>query len=133
MMPTRRGAGLAAALLLGASCMNTGDVVTGRPWALVSIDGRPAAAEAALAFDDHGGFTVRPGCDSGGGEYQFEGNRVVTDMVGLTMMLCPDAAAMVQEAAVMGVLEAGPVFAVDSGSGRLRLEANGTVLLFDVH
>jgi heat shock protein HslJ len=120
---------ITVALMAGA-CMASQDVITGA-WTLVEINGSSPAAEASLSLLPDGKFTMRPGCNTGGGIYAIDGNRLDTDEMSLTMMACGDAS-NVQEQAVVSVLDADPRFGIDTGTGRLRLTAgDGTTLLFE--
>lgn len=122
---------LPAVLLLVASCMTTADVVTDRIWTLVSIDGQRPVAAAGLRLGSDGQMTVEPGCNHGGGSFSIKGNRIVNDgPIALTAMSCLDDKVGLQEAAFMVVVNADPVFALDTGTGQLRLEAHGVTLLF---
>jgi heat shock protein HslJ len=131
MKPFARLLPLAASILLVAACMTSHDVIADKTWTLVSIDGRPAVAAAGLSFGTDGKLAVRPGCNSGGGPYTIEGNRIMGGPFAITAMGCADDGVMAQETAFMGVVDAGPTFAVDTGTGQLRLTAGGVTLLFD--
>ena len=123
-------AALVAATLAAAGCMASHDVITGA-WELVEINGTSPVAEAAISLLPDGNFTMRPGCNTGGGTYTIVGNRLEAEVMSLTWKSCGDAA-NAQEQTVVTVLEADPRFEIETGSGRLRLTgADGTVLLFE--
>ena len=113
-----------------AACGMGSEAIPGRPWKLVSIDGRAPVAEARLEFGDDGRLTVQPGCNSGGGPYSFDSNHIRIGELPITAMLCTDEAANAQEAAILAVLRGKPTFAVEAGTGELQLEGNGTTLVF---
>lgn len=113
-----------------AACGMGSEAIPGRPWKLVSIDGRAPVVEARLEFGDDGRMTVQPGCNSGGGPYSLDGNHVRIGELPITAMLCTDETANVQEAAILAVLRGNPTFAIEAGTGKLQLEGNGTTLVF---
>ena len=83
-----------------------------------------------MEFDTDGRFTVRPGCNSGGGTYTIDGNRIVVDGTQLTAMACGDPADG-QEQAFLAVLRDTPRFEIETRTGRLRLTAGDRALVFD--
>jgi heat shock protein HslJ len=119
-----------AVIVLVAACMTSHDVIADKEWKLASIDGKAPVAAATLLLRTDGTLLVQAGCNGGGGPYGIDGNRIVTEAVGLSVMGCEEPIAA-QEQAIQGLLEADPVFAVDTGTGQLRLEAGGVTLLFD--
>ena len=125
---------LVAVLLVGLAavgCMTVHDVLVGRSWSLVEVDGGLPVAEADVSFASDGTFVARTGCNTVDGTYHLEGNRILVDSEQATMLPCDQATAS-QEAAVLGVLHDRPVYAIDTGSGRLRLTSDaGRVLLFE--
>ena len=68
-------AALAFATLAVAGCMASHDVITGA-WTLVEVNGSLPAAEASISLLPDGTFTMRPGCNTGGGTYVIDGNRL---------------------------------------------------------
>ena len=125
---------LLALLLVGlvaAGCMTVHDVLVGPSWSLVEVDGTLPVAEADISFASDGTFVARTGCNTVNGTYHLEGNRILVDSEQATMMPCDQATAP-QEAAVLAVLHDRPVYAIDTGSGRLRLTSEaGQVLVFE--
>jgi len=121
---------LLVVVLLVAACMTSHDVIADREWTLASIDGKPPAAPASLVLKTDGTLLVQTGCNGGGGPYRIEGNRIITEAVALTAMGCEEPVAT-QELTIQVLLEADPVFAVDTGTGQLRLTSDGVTLLFD--
>ena len=121
---------LVVTVILVAGCVTSHDVIADREWTLASVDGKPPVAPASLLLKTDGTLLVQAGCNGGGGPYRIEGNRIVTEAVALTAMGCAEPVAA-QELAIGVLLEADPVFAVDTGTGQLRLMAGGVTLLFD--
>jgi heat shock protein HslJ len=122
---------LAASILLVAACMTSHDVIADKTWTLHAIDGRPAAGPAELRLGTDGQLAAKPGCNTTGGPYAIDGNRLTTGTLATSLMLCAAPAVAAQETTFLAVLEADPVFAVDTGTGQLRLTAGGVTLLFD--
>jgi heat shock protein HslJ len=119
---------LAAAVLAAGGCMTSHDVVTGA-WTLVQVDRAAPAAEGALSLLPDGTFTMRPGCNSGGGTYVIDGNRLATDALDLTMKACAEDV-MAQETVFLAVLDADPRYEIETGTGRLRLTGGSSTLVF---
>lgn len=128
-MTVRCASPLAGAIaLVVAGCITGQDVLVERSWRLASVGGRPPAAEAGASFGTDGRFTIQTGCNSGGGTYHLDGNRILLDSETLTEMACDEPRAA-QEAAILGVIEGMPTYAIDTGTGRLRLTGPGGVVL----
>ena len=72
---------------------------------------------------------MRPGCNTGGGTYTIDGNRLDVDGMSLTMKACGDGT-NAQEQEVVTILEADPRFEIETGTGRLRMTAGDAVLVF---
>ncbi len=125
---------LVAAVLLVAACMTSADVITDRPWKVVEVAGAsPVDLEGivGVSFGTNGRFQVNTGCQSGGGTYHVDGNRIVLDSEILQPSPC-DQAMAAQDAMLLGVVEGRPRFEIDTRTGRLRLTSDsGDVLLFD--
>ena len=119
---------LAALATAAVGCMTGSDVLVERPWSLVTIAGQPPAAAGGVTFGTDGRFTVDTGCNSGGGTYHLQGNRISLDSEVLTQVACVGAVGE-QERAVLGVIEGTPAYAIDTETGRLRLTGPGDVVL----
>jgi heat shock protein HslJ len=127
-----RSIGLAIVVCLTlAGCMTSHDVIAVKPWALHSIDGKLAAGSANLTLGTDGQLTAKPGCNTTAGTFVIEGNRIRTGLLATSLVLCADPAVAAQETTFLAVLDADPAFAVDTGTGQLRLTAGGMTLLFD--
>jgi heat shock protein HslJ len=126
--------GLAWVAVMLGGCLTAHDVLTDRPWRLVEVGGAapidPAGA-VGVSFGTDGRFAISTGCISGGGTYHLDGNRILLDSEQLVPTPCPSALAG-QHAAILAVIEGRPTYAIDTGTGRLRLTSEaGEVLLFE--
>jgi heat shock protein HslJ len=121
-------------VLVVAGCLTTSEVLVDRPWKLVEVAGAPPADPdgiAGVGFGADGRFQVNTGCTSGGGTYHLDGNRILLDSEQLVATPCPSALAA-QQTAMLSVIEGEPVYAIDTGTGHLRLTTDaGDVLLFE--
>lgn len=132
VMRTAVRALLAAVLITAvAGCMSSADVLAGRHWTLASINGNAPAAPASIDFAAKGTLTLDTGCNTGSATFTLRGNRLVAKDLALTLLGCPDNAVAAQETTLTGVLGGSPLFAIDTGTGQLRLTGADTVLLFD--
>jgi heat shock protein HslJ len=132
--------GLARAVALGllalvaAGCLTTSEVLVDRPWKLVEIVGAPPVDPdgiGGVSFGTDGRYQVNTGCQSGGGTYHLDGNRIMLDSEVLQPSPCDEAMAA-QDAILLGVVEGRPRFEIDTRTGRLRLTSEaGDVLLFE--
>ena len=125
---------LAGVALAAAGCLTAHDVITDRPWALVEIAGAPPVDPegiVGMAFGTDGRYQVGTGCNSGGGTYHLEGNRILLDSEVLQPSPCDEAMAA-QDRQILAVLEGEPRYEIDTRTGRLRLTGpGGDVLLFE--
>lgn len=101
--------------------------LVGPTWVLTSIISGDAVSSvpdgviASLTFTDDGSVDVQPGCNSGGGTYTVEGDRIGFGPIALTKMACAGAAGDV-EADVLAVLSAGEVtFNIDAATLMLQV------------
>jgi heat shock protein HslJ len=117
--------------LVAAACLTAHDILVGREWSLVEVHGAPPVADAEVSFGSNGEFIVQTGCNTAGGTYHLDGNRILLDTVHQTLVLCEgDLAA--QEAGILAVVKGSPVYAIDTGTGWLRLTSDaGQVLRFE--
>ena len=121
-------AGAPAILVLG--CGTDGQVpFDDRPWKLVEIGGAAPVAEAGISFGSDGRYQVHPGCNSGGGSYTVDGNRLSLGQGILTAMACGEPADS-QERAFLAVLGASPTFQIERQTGRLRITSGSETLVF---
>jgi heat shock protein HslJ len=122
--------GLALVATLVAGCLTTRDVLVGPTWSLREAGGSPPAADAGVQFDADGTFAATTGCNSLSGTYHLEGNRILIDSEQMSLSPC-DPVTGPQEALVLEVLHAQPTYAIDTGTGHLRLTTDDDdVLVF---
>lgn len=127
----RRLALLAIVTLVAAACMSSLDVIAEKSWTLASVNGAAPAAPGGITFHANGSFELQTGCNSAGGTFEVQGNRLKLGPLQTTLMLC-EGAVGAQETAVLGAFTDAIVFAIDTGTGQLRLTGtNGSVLLFN--
>ena len=121
-------------LAVAAGCLTTSEVLVDRPWKLVEVSGAPPVdpqGVVGVGFGTDRRFTVNTGCNTTGGTYHLDGNRILLDTVNQTLVLCEGELAT-QEAAILAVIKNRPAYAIDTGTGRLRLTSDaGRVLLFE--
>ncbi len=115
---------LAALALLGA-CATTGSSVASglenTSWRFERIDGAaPASERARLEFGAER-ISATVGCNGLGGDWQIDGNRIVTGPFLSTRMFCEGL--MEQERSVSELLSASPGWRLDGG--RLHIEGGG--------
>lgn len=84
-------------------------------------------AEATLTFDGKGNVTGSGGCNSLGGTYKIDGNKITFSEVISTLMACDDAR-MSQEGAVTQVLSGTADYTIKDST--LTLTNNDNVLIF---
>jgi heat shock protein HslJ len=126
-----RSGWLVVLVLVIGGCLTTQDVLVSRTWTLAQVHGTRPVAEASASFAADGSFVVRTGCNTVGGTYHLDGNRILLDTVHQTLMECAGEEAA-QEAGVLAVIRNRPAYAIDTGSGQLRLTSDADqVLLFD--
>lgn len=124
-------AALLGAVLAAGGCITSEQVIVRGHWTLHSVDGVPPAAPGRLDFEADGTVALDTGCNAGGGTYRIDGLRLLTEELRTTLIGCQGAVAA-QEQAFLEVLAGPPAFAIDTGTGRLRLTGpTGRVLLFD--
>jgi heat shock protein HslJ len=131
-VPVKRTPPIACALaVLVLGCGTEGQVpLEGRPWKLLEIGGAAPAAEAGIMFGTDGRYQVQPGCNSGGGSYTLDGDRISLGETTLTAMGCGEPADG-QERAFLAVLGGSPTFQVERQTGRLRIVSESEALVFE--
>lgn len=134
-MRGRRSFGLIPAFVLLAAvvagCFTTHDILVGPTWSLVQINGLPAVDGATVTFtaDTFEGDT---GCNRFSGTFHLDGNRILLDSEQVTEAPCPSEDATAQEQAFLAALEGLPTYAIDTGTGHLRLTTDrGNILVFE--
>jgi heat shock protein HslJ len=86
-------------------------------------------AEATLTFDGKGNVTGNGGCNSLGGTYKVEGDKITFNDVISTLMACDDVR-MAQEGAVTQVLSGTVEYTIEDNT--LTLTNQDNVLIFAV-
>jgi heat shock protein HslJ len=124
---------LALASLLLAACTVTrepvgepdddaGEALVGTEWILDGMNGEPALTETrvTMQFDNGrvGGFS---GCNSYGGEYRVEGNRLVLSDIGATAMACLDPENVMDQEAEFHRILASDDLTFEAADDRLRI------------
>jgi heat shock protein HslJ len=99
----------------GLSSIITGDAVSSVPLGVLPT----------LLFRDDGTFELHTGCNSGGGSYAVEGDRLVLRDIVLTDMACAGAAGQVEQAVVSVLGVEGVSLAIDGTSLTLTAGSNG--------
>ncbi|MGE5251859.1 MAG: META domain-containing protein [Bacteroidota bacterium] len=107
-----------------------GDPLNGTSWALASIDGAAALPNvtATAAFAD-GQVSGSGGCNSYGGSYTVNGDKIQIKQVVSTLMACADQGVMDQESAFVGALSKAKTFTITDGKLEIQT-ADGKTLAF---
>lgn len=119
---------------LGFSSFDARDLLIGE-WTVVNVDTGDAiesvvrGTEPTLTFDEDGTLAVDTGCNTGGADWELDGDEITVEAARLTLRAC-EGDVMDQEAAILAALEAaervevapGSLTLVDGG-GRIALEA----------
>lgn len=116
-----------------AGSMSAGSALVGARWRLVELEGQPSLAgggarEPHLIFardsvDRVGGAT---GCNSMGGRYEADGERIRFSDLFSTKMACVEEERMRQETRFVGALERADGYSISGDT--LTLSGGGTVL-----
>lgn len=120
-------AGATVVVLLDREVADPDRPLTGTTWVLdTMVKGEvastpPTGTRASIAFDDDGTFSVETGCNTGGGRYTLEGDRVTFTSYETTLMACKDEREAL-EAHMLGLLEAGEV-RVEVEAAHLTIDA----------
>jgi heat shock protein HslJ len=118
------------AILLVACGGTGGDPLNGTTWELYSMGQYSPipGSRITLQFED-GQVSGNGGCNSYGGEYQVNGDKIEIGMLMSTLMACVDPAMMEQETIFMGVL--GNAQSFDIVDGQLQISgSDGETLTF---
>jgi heat shock protein HslJ len=123
---------LLTTLLLSACSLSApaGDPLDGTSWQLSALGDRSPVegTTVTLGFED-GRATGSAGCNSYGGAYEVDGEKIVFREVASTLMLCTNPGVMEQEAEFLGSLN--EVNRFELASGRLQLyRSDGEALAF---
>jgi heat shock protein HslJ len=97
-----------------------------------SIDSMLLGTEPTLSFSDDGTMTVDTGCNTGGGDWDLDGDAITLDSIRITLRACDEPrGAGNQEAAVLAALDAAERVEVTPGSLTL-LDGDGRIVLVAV-
>ena len=123
-------AGLALAAMLVAGCFTTHDILAGPTWALGQVNGAPPAAAGELVFSTDGTFRGTIGLCPISGRYHLDGNRIEAELDPQEAISC-GGAVDAQVVTLLTILGSGPAYAIDTGTGHLRITADdGQFLLY---
>ena len=118
-------------LLSACSAFPGGDPLAGTSWKLSSYAGKPGLPETdvTIQFQD-GQAGGQAGCNSFGGAYQVNGQRITFHDMASTLMACTSpAGVMEQEAEFLGSLNEVERFELSEGQLQL-IRADGQALIF---
>ena len=116
-----------AGLFALSACDSSGNSLPGTAWTLTAINGNPVieGTEPYLLFDEDsvGGNSS---CNSTGGEYQVNGNKITFEGLFSTMMYCMDPeGVMDQEANFLNALSNAATFSISGNQLTIRLQDGG--------
>ena len=106
-----------AGILLSACSGGTSASLTGT-WKLVSYESpgnlTPAApdVDASVIFGEDGTISGNVGCNSFGGDYKVDGDKITFGPISSTLMMCAEAAIGDQETAVLNTLTETVTFVI---------------------
>lgn len=123
-----------AGILLSACSGGTSASLTGT-WKLVSY-GSPdnptpaaAAVDTSVIFGEDGTISGNVGCNSFGGDYKVDGDKITFGPISSTLMLCADTAIADQETAVLTRLTDTVTFVIDGDSLTLTSADGSSVIV----
>lgn len=114
-----------APLLLAAACSVTGDSGAGiadTSWRFTTIDGAPPVSEEARLSFKRSRLGASVGCNSMGGEWRIENDRLIAGPLAQTEMYCAEPL-WDQEKALNSLLTSAPVIMVEGD--RMTLKSHG--------
>jgi heat shock protein HslJ len=116
-----------AGLFVLSACATGGNPLEGTAWTLTAINGSSIVegTEPYLIFDEDsvGGNSS---CNSTGGDYQVDGNKITFDALFSTMMYCMDPeGVMDQEANFLNALSNAATFSISGNQLTIRLQDGG--------
>jgi len=122
-----------AGILLNACSGGASASLTGT-WKLVSYgspdDLIPAAADVdtSVVFGEDGTISGNVGCNSFGGDYKVDGDKITFGTISSTLMMCADTATGDRETAVLHTLTEPVTFVID-GNMLTITSADGSALI----
>jgi len=119
-----------AAILLSACGSLGADPLNGTSWKLVDIGTSPvvAGSTVTLAFES-GQASGHSGCNSYGGAYQINGDKLKFEQMMSTLMTCVEQSLMEQESAYMRFLGDAQSFEIVDGQLHIY-RSDGDALIF---
>ena len=123
-------AGIAVVVAIVAGCFTTNDILAGPTWSLGQVTGAPPAAAGDIAFSTEGTFRGSIGPCPISGRYHLDGNRMEAELDPQEAISCGDAVDA-QIVTLVTILGNEPAYAIDTGTGHLRISADdGQFLLY---
>jgi len=116
---------LSIPLLLAAGCTGTSDSgagIAGTSWRFTEIDGAPPLSEAAHLEFQKKSLGASVGCNSIGGDWRIEDDRLIAGPLAQTEMYCAQPL-WNQEKALNALLTSAPVIVVEGD--RMTLKSHG--------
>jgi heat shock protein HslJ len=112
-----------------SACAAGGNPLEGTAWTLTAINGNPVieGSEPYLIFDEDsvGGNSS---CNTTGGGYQVDGNKITFDALFSTMMYCMEPeGVMDQEAEFLNALSNAATFSISGNQLTIRLQDGGSL------
>lgn len=127
---------LAALLALSACASSSGDSLVGKHWKLASygpvsapIPATPGV-ETNLTFGADGNLSGNLGCNSMGGDYTVNNQKIVFGSVFATEMACLEEGRMSQESAAFQVLQGTTEFKIEGDTLTITSADGNSVLTF---
>ena len=120
------------AILLLSACGggSLSDPLNGTAWTLTAINNAPVLVNSSVTAEFTGGkIGGSSGCNSYGGAYKANGEKLTTDSIAMTLMACMDAGVMEQESAFLENLQKAQTFEITEGQ-LLILSSDGKSLRF---
>ncbi len=123
-----------AGILLSACSGGTSASLTGT-WKLVSYGSpdnpTPAAADVdtSIIFGEDGTISGNVGCNSFGGDYKVDGDKITFGPISSTLMMCAATATGDQEIAVLNTLTGTVTFVIDGDTLTLTSADGSSVIV----
>ena len=137
MKKTRSSLFILVAAVLLAACSGGASAsasVTGT-WELVSYgdpaNPMPAVADVdtSVVFDDQGTISGNVGCNSFGGEYKVDGDRIAFGPISSTLMMCADPAIGDQETTVLNTFTQTVTYIVEGEALTITSPESGSIVV----
>jgi heat shock protein HslJ len=109
-------------LLAGCSLSDSGAGIAGTNWRFTEIDGAPPVSKSAQISFERDSLGASVGCNSMGGEWRVENDRLIAGPLTQTEMYCAEPL-WNQEKALNSLLSSAPVIIVEGD--RMTLRSHG--------